>query len=166
MSVDGQGFGCRPLEGRRGISGGRRRKASKGGNRAGRRRKAPRARAKSGSNATSTSAHTPPGTLAALGETEAPRTICGRKPNPPSSAGAVPHHGVIRFQHRRKISSVLIRNTVGPSVNRTFRELVGDRRRQITEKAEIVDTSKSVCPKSISRLQIFFKTSSQPNEVV
>src|SRR5690349_1806153 len=33
-------------------------------------------------------------------------------------------------------------------------------------KAEIVDTSKSVSPNSISRSQIFFKTSFQPNEVV
>jgi hypothetical protein len=31
-----------------------------------------------------------------------------------------PRHSVIRFQHHRKIRSVLIRNTVGPSVNRTI----------------------------------------------
>ena len=43
-----------PLEGQRGVFGGRRPKASKGGNRAGGRRKAPRARAKSGSNACTT----------------------------------------------------------------------------------------------------------------
>ena len=30
-----KGFGCRPLEGQRGVFGGRRPKASKGGNRAG-----------------------------------------------------------------------------------------------------------------------------------
>jgi len=29
------------------------------------------------------------------------------------------HSGVIRYQHPRKISSVLIRNTVGPNANRT-----------------------------------------------
>src|ERR1700686_2437714 len=35
MSVHVKGFGCRPLEGRRRVFGGRRPKASKGGNRAG-----------------------------------------------------------------------------------------------------------------------------------
>ena len=34
MTVVGQGFGCRPLEGRRRVFGGRRPKASKEGNRA------------------------------------------------------------------------------------------------------------------------------------
>jgi len=35
MSASVKGFGCRPLEGRRRVFGGRRPKASKGGNRAG-----------------------------------------------------------------------------------------------------------------------------------
>ena len=47
MSPVVKGFGCRPLEGRRRLFGGRRPKASKGGNRAGGRRTIPRDRAKS-----------------------------------------------------------------------------------------------------------------------
>jgi hypothetical protein len=46
------------------------------------------------------------------------------------------HHGVIRFQHRRKISSILIRNTLVPIAIRTTRGSCGDRARQITENPE------------------------------
>ena len=54
----------------------------------------------------------------------ADRSLARSKPIPPSVSAwtrlrGAARRGVIRFQHCREISSVLIRNTVGPSANRT-----------------------------------------------